>query len=355
MLHVISEMGAGGAEALVSGMVGEGGGFGWESAVASGGGFRADRLRAQGFPTFTVPVPNRRSLGVLRAAAKTAEAIRRFNPDVVLAHNVSASVVTRLAMVRAGRRPVLTVFHGVADADFPRAVRIMRRTSDAVVAVSTATADRLRVVGMTAPDPVVIANAVFPERASTDRATVRRSLGVADDRPVALCLARMEPQKRHDVLLDAWARLGGDAVLWLAGDGSMRDSLEGQATELGLGGRVRFLGSRSDVPDLLAAADVTVLTSDWEGMPIAVLESLAAGRPVVASDVDGVREALAHGGGITVPPGQPEATADALRTLLFDPAARAAAGTAGQAAGRDPHELMKSYDELVRTLVGERL
>ncbi|MGH3863634.1 glycosyltransferase [Actinokineospora sp.] len=356
VLQVISEMGAGGAEALVSGMVGEGAGFGWESAVASGGGYRADRLREQGFPTFPVPIARRSAVGVLRAASATAKAIRRFDPDVVLAHNVSASVVARLAMLRARRLPVLTVFHGVADADFPGAVRLLRRTADAVVAVSSATADRLRVTGLTTPDPVVVPNAVFHERPSLDRRTMRRSLGVvADELPVALCLARMEPQKRHDVLLEAWARLGGDTVLWLAGDGSTRAALEKQAADLGLGARVRFLGSRSDVPNLLAAADVTVLTSDWEGMPIAVLESLAAGRPVVASDVDGVREALAHGGGIVVPPRQPDATAAALRTLLFDPVARAAAGAAGPAAGHDPHTLMKSYDELIRTLTGERL
>lgn len=355
VLHVISEMGAGGAEALVAGMARAGADFGWQSAVASGGGHRAEALRAWGVPTFPVPVARRRAAGVLRAAAAARAAVRGFRPEVVLAHNVSASLVARLALAPR-RLPLLTVFHGVADPDYAGAARVLRRTSRAVVAVAAATADRLRAAGLTSPDPVVIPNAVFPQPARVDRDVVRAVLGVAPDTPVALCLARLEPQKRHDVLLRAWAEVNGDAVLWLAGDGSLRAELERRAGELGLTRRVRFLGTRSDVPDLLAAADVTVLTSDWEGMPVAVLESLAAGRPVVATGVDGVREALAGGGGVVVPRRSPAATAKALRELLFDTAARARVAAEGLAAVRrdhDPEVFMRSYDELLRTTIGE--
>ncbi len=352
VLHVISEMGTGGAEALVAGMARTGREFGWHTAVASGGGHRAEALRGHGVPTFTVPVARRRAAGVLRATAAARTAIKDFRPEVVLAHNVSASMVARLALLPK-RVPLLTVFHGVADTDYTGAARILRRTSGAVVTVAEATANRLRAAGLR-PDPVVIPNAVFPQEPRVDRATVRAALGVDPDVPVALCLARMEPQKRHDVLLDAWERVGGGAELWLAGDGSLRASLEHDAQRLS---GVRFLGNRPDVADLLAAADLTVLTSDWEGMPIAVLESLAAGKPVVATDVDGVGEALSGGGGLVVPRRDPEATAEALRALLFDPAQREAEGAAGQAAvsrDHDPRALMRSYDELLRNWGGRR-
>lgn len=339
VLHVISEMGTGGAEALVAGMARCGEDFGWESAVASGGGHRADALTV---PTFDVPVARRSLLGVARAASATRSAYRAFRPDVVLAHNVKASATARLAMAPGSRVPLVTVFHGVASTDFRKAARVLRRTSDAVVAVASATADRLRSAGLRSP--VLIRNAVFPSPAGADRATVRAALGVSPDVPVALCLARMEPQKRHDLLLRAWESVDGE--LWLAGDGSLRAELEQQA-----GDRVRFLGNRSDVADLLGAADVTVLTSDWEGLPIAVLESLAAGRPVVATDVDGVREALAGGGGLVVPRGDVAAIASALRSLLSNADARASVAALGLSAVRrdhDPHALMKSYDELLR-------
>lgn len=347
VLHVIAEMGTGGAEALVAGMARSGPEFGWHSAVASGGGHRAEVLRGQGVPTFTVPVARRRPVGVLRATAAARAAVRGFEPEVMLAHNVSASMVARLALVPK-KVPLVTVFHGVAERDYAGAARILRRTSGAVVTVAAATATRLRAAGV---ESVVIPNAVFPQEPRVDRATVRAALGVGPDVPVALCLARMEPQKRHDVLLDAWERIEG-AELWLAGDGSMRPALERRGVR-----GVRFLGNRPDAADLLAACDVTVLTSDWEGMPVAVLESLAAGRPVVATDVDGVGEALAGGGGLVVPPRDPAATAEALGSLLFDADRRAAMGAAGRAAvlaAHDPRELMRSYDELLRSWGGRR-
>ncbi|MFS8101996.1 glycosyltransferase [Lentzea alba] len=349
VLHVISEMGAGGAEAVVAGMVRAGGEFGWESGVASGGGHRAEALRAQGFRTFDVPVARRRVSGVLRAVSAVRSAVRAFSPDVVLAHNVSASLVARLG---ARGTPVATVFHGVAETDLGGAARVLRRTSHAVTAVSEASAARLRAAGLVVE---VIPNAVFVEPPRVDRAAIRGVLGIGADVPVALCPARLEPQKRHDVLLEAWALVAG-AILLLAGDGSLRADLEHRAEELGVADRVRFLGTRCDVPDLLDAADVVVLTSDWEGMPIAILESLAAGRPVVASDVDGVREALAGGGGVLVPRRSPSATAAALASFLFNARACASAGAAGRASverSHDPHTFMKSYDELLRTLAGE--
>nr|WP_184905383.1 glycosyltransferase [Amycolatopsis umgeniensis] len=344
-------MGAGGAETLVAGMVGRGEEYGWTSAVASGGGFRADALAADGVPVFPVPLAFRSRTGALRAAWAVRRAIARFRPDAVLAHNVGASLIARLALVPGRRPPLLTVFHGVADRDFPTAARIVRRTSDRVIAVSTATADRLVEAGTS--DPIVIRNAVFAHRPVFGRAEVRASLGITDGTPVALCLARLEPQKRHDVLLDAWARLDGEAVLWLAGDGSLRADLEARGESSG--GRVRFLGTRTDVPDLLAAADVLVLSSDWEGLPLAVLEAMAAGRPVVATDVGGVRDVLSGGAGLVVPPGEPAAIANALESLMYDRSARDFATVVGLRTihrDYDPHTLMKTYDELIRTTIG---
>ncbi|GAB3443926.1 glycosyltransferase [Actinophytocola sediminis] len=350
VLQVISEMGSGGAETLAAGMALAGESVGWVSAVASGGGHRADTLRARGVPVFPVPVARRRATGVLRAGWATRAAVRRFLPNVVLAHNVSASVVARLAVAEY-RIPVVTVFHGVTRADYPAAARILRHTSRTVVAVADSAADGLRAAGLAGP--VTVPNAVFPWPPALDRTAARAALGLDDRVPVALCAARLEPQKRHDVLLSAWTKVDG-AILLLAGDGSLRTALTARCAELGLSHRVRFLGPRDDVPDLLAAADLSVLTSDWEGMPIAVLESMAAGTPVVASDVDGTRAALAGGGGLLVPPGDPTATAAAVRALLFDERARLAAASAGTLHVHIRHNadtLLRSYDKLLRAAV----
>jgi glycosyltransferase involved in cell wall biosynthesis/capsular polysaccharide biosynthesis protein len=367
VLHLISEMGVGGAESLVGELVRRGRDRGWTSSVASSGGVRADELAAEGFALHTVPVAGRSPIGVLRSALAARRAVRAARPDVVVAHNVGATVVGRLAT--RGAVPLVTVFHGVAAADYPRAARLLARNSGAVVAVSAVIARHLRDAGLDEPAPVVVRNAVTA-RAASPRASARKALGIPATAPVALCLARMVPQKRHDVLLDAWAELVAGAgtrkkaMLLLAGDGPLRADLEAQAERLGITASVRFLGNRDDVPDLLAAADATVLTSDWEGLPVSVLESLASGTPVVASDVDGVAEVLASGGGVLVPPRHPAAAAEALGTLLTDKAARTAAGDAGLrtiARDYDPAVMVARYEDLLtrrrpvpRPLTGRR-
>ncbi|MDV8002533.1 glycosyltransferase [Rhodococcus sp. IEGM 1408] len=351
ILHCINEMGIGGAESLVVELVDRGADFGWTSGVASSGGERADGLRTRGHPQFTVPLVTRSLQSVLRSRRAVRAVLEEFRPDAVITHNVLTSVVVRLARPRV---PVLAVFHGVREDDYRLAARALQYSADAVVAVAEVIADRLSAAGGGRPEPRVIRNAVTPVDGA-DRDAARFRLGIPPDQPVALCLARLEAQKRHDVLIDAWRILDTNALLLIAGDGSLRAELQERAADLG--DRVRFLGTRSDVPDLLAATDITVLTSDWEGLPISVLESLAAGRPVVASDVDGLREVLGAGGGRLVPPDDPQQAASALRELLVDAAARdraAERGLATIAESYAPHDMMRSYDDLLRSLITRR-
>jgi len=352
VLHVISEMGVGGAESVVAELVGGGEQVGWESAVASGGGQRADMLAEAGVPQFFVEPPRRSLGGLMKARSHAAKAISEYRPDAIIAHNVSASALTRLAQRQV---PVLSIFHGVADDDYRHSARILAATADHIVTVSEAIAGRLRSAGRRPLRLSVIRNAIT-DMPRPDRQACRREYGIPADQPVALCLARMEPQKRHDVLLDAWAQMSGDELLILASDGSLRPELEAQARRLDLGDRVRFFGSgvRSDVPKLLAACDISVLTSDWEGLPISILESLSAGRPVVATDVDGLREILGTGGGRLVSAQDVDAIAAAFREMLHDGSARAREADLGMETIRsryNPGLMMESYDALLRHLV----
>jgi glycosyltransferase involved in cell wall biosynthesis len=275
-------------------------------------------------------------------------------PDVVIAHNVGVTAAVTLA--RATRRPkpaVVTVFHGVAASDYRASALVLSFAPSALVTVSEAIARRLEAAGLSRQKPVVIPNAVSAPR-MPPRAEAREALGLPSDALVALCAARLVDQKRHDVLLRAWQRLPSECMLLIAGDGPNRAALEGLSEELQLGERVRILGSRGDVPRLLAAADVATLASDWEGLPIFVLEAMAAGRPVVATEVDGLVEVLRDGGGILVPPRSPAELAAALSHLLQDPAARAVASAAALetiARRYDPVLMTQRYDALVRGLV----
>ncbi len=141
--------------------------------------------------------------------------------------------------------------------------------------------------------------------------------------PVLLVIGRLEPQKGHHVLLDAMPSVAAEfprVCLVCLGEGSLRPVLEMQVRRMQLQDRVRFAGFHANVPDWLALADVTVLPSFYEGLPLVAIESLAAGRPMVASAVDGTPEVVTDGEtGFTFPPGDSVRLADAICRLLRDP------------------------------------
>jgi glycosyltransferase involved in cell wall biosynthesis len=173
----------------------------------------------------------------------------------------------------------------------------------------------------------------------TDRAAARAELGLAPDAPVVGTVAGFRPEKAHRDLLDAAALVRErvpEARFVLVGDGPLEDALRAQARRLGIEDTVAFAGYRPDARRLAGAFDVFTLSSLQEGLPIALLEAMACGVPVVATAVGGVPEAVRDGReGLLVAPGRPPALADALVTLLEDPARRAALGAAAQARTRD--------------------
>lgn len=137
--------------------------------------------------------------------------------------------------------------------------------------------------------------------------------------PVVLTVARLDKQKGHRYLLEAAAFVPG-AFFVLAGDGPERVTLEEQARRLRLDGRVKFLGHRHDIAELLSACDLFVLPSLYEGLPLSILEAMASGKPVVATAVSGNPEAVLNGEtGLLVPPGDPTSLAKAINSLLADP------------------------------------
>jgi glycosyltransferase involved in cell wall biosynthesis len=163
----------------------------------------------------------------------------------------------------------------------------------------------------------VVHNAVRKDRfAGAAGNVLRDQLSSGRARPIVLTCARLDAQKGHGVLLQAATELP-DVLFVLAGEGAEREALEQQASALGLVDRVLFLGHRSDVPELLAACDVFALPSLYEGSSLAILEAMAAGRPVVSSAIPGTEELIADGEtGLLVPPGDAHALAQALRRLL---------------------------------------
>lgn len=232
-----------------------------------------------------------------------------------------------------------------------------RRWTDHFHAVSQTVADSTRRwLGIAADRVTVVPRGRDPHRLATPPGTRRRirgELGLDATAPVLLNVGRREFQKGQEYLLTAFARLAADhpdLVLLVAGrDGSAGPALDQRCAELGLTGRVRFLGHRDDVPALLAAADLFVFPSLYEGLPGALLEALGCATPVVASDIGPVREVVADGESARlVPPADPLALATAVASLLADPETAAALAKRGRRVFHERFTLERSVDGMAR-------
>ncbi|WGX95210.1 glycosyltransferase [Nocardioides sp. L-11A] len=348
ILTVIAELGIGGAETIAVTLAAAAAAEGHEVWVASGPGHRIAALEAAGVRHVPVPLVGRGPAGLVRAAHR----LRTLpQPDLVHAHNPKASLVAGLAL--GGRAPLLTTLHGVAGPDGRRAARILRRVSDRVAVVSPHLAEALADEGYPGSRIDVVPTALEP-LPSYPRERARAELGLPPDVPVGLCLARLVPQKRHDLLLAAWPAVADRAVLLLAGDGPGRGRVLADIDRHGIGAGVRPLGERADVPRLLAASDFLVLPTDWEGLPVAVLEALGAGVPVLASRVSGLVEHFA-GAVRLAEPGSAAALAAGLVDLVDDAALRADLAWRGRALVADRFSrarMVAQYDDIYLRLAG---
>lgn len=253
----------------------------------------AYRLRAAGVSLY---FPSRSLVGIARAR-HYRQARTQFSPDVIFAHSVLPSFYGRAAQPLFGRRAkFVTVLHDASNDDFAasnlaRAECITRWRSDQVVAVSRQGADNYRRRFGGRPPVQVIPNGIHLDRfTGFDRPAIRAQFGLAADQKLIVQIGRLSPVKQQDLTIRALAeRMEADnLLLWLAGlteDINYVESLRRLVTERGLQHRVRLLGSRSDIPELLAASDLYVMPSTAESQGIALLEALASGAPVVASDI----------------------------------------------------------------------
>ncbi len=180
----------------------------------------------------------------------------------------------------------------------------------------------------------VVQNGIEPCSAAPKREELLTELGLSNGALLALTVGRMAEQKAHTYLLEAMPPLlesRPEAHLLLVGTGPLEEELQGQAERLGLGGHVHFLGRRSDVPRLMAACDLFVLPSLFEGLPLVALEAMSLGRPVVGTKVCGTEEAVRDGvTGRLVEPRNSRRLAEAMAEALGDPELRRRWGRAGQ-------------------------
>jgi len=299
---------------------------------------------------------------------QTWRRLKRRRPALLHLHHVwPASDRYLPSLAEAAGVPHLVLTEHIVGQPHSAGQKLLKRRelarADTVTAVCGAVAESLvHDYGVPRERVRVVPNgADLPDEAAENPAArrLRASLGASAMRPLWVCAGRLEEQKGHAVLLEALAearRRRLDFVVALAGDGSLRASLERRTAELGLTDCVRFLGLVEEIGPLLAAADAVLMPSRWEGLPLTLLEALARARPVVASAVGGIPEVIEDRvSGRLVPPGDVAALAEVLEWLHRRADLAAALGRDGAARVREHYtweHVVESFEEVYDEVLG---
>jgi glycosyltransferase involved in cell wall biosynthesis len=317
-------------------------------SVAFGLGYPLDKRFGE-VGLHTCPVTMRRNLSPLQnifAFFQILALLRRQRFDILHTHCSMAGFLGRIAGRLAGVPVIVHTLHALASRDnqapwkqrvYLAIERWLDGCTDQYVAVSAAMGRQVvekRIADRRHVTVIHHGLDLDPYLQLQGSRGKRRQLGLHPTCLVVGMVGRLEPQKGVEYLVDAMPRLCAlheDARVLIIGDGPLRQSLENRATRRGVHDRVRFLGWRTDVPEILAELDVFCMPSLWESLGYSILEAMACGVPVVASDVEGIPEVVVHGEtGLLVPPGDPSALAEAISLLLDRPDLRCAMGRAGQ-------------------------
>ena len=339
ILYVITGLGVGGAERVVVGLADRFAARGDEIAIAYLRGPALMQPSDRRVRLYNLEITDVWSL--MRGYFRLRRIVGVLQPDVVHSHLVHANILCRLLRLTTSISRLVTTAHNTNEESSLRmsTYRWTNRFADFTTNVSDEAVAAFEQARAVKPGQMVtIHNGVDTGvyRRSPDAGeAVRRELQVPEDERLIVALGRLEPPKDYPNLLAALSilRAQGEGTRWhcvIAGDGSLKNELIDQIARLGLADRVSLLGVRRDVPALLSAADIFVLSSAWEGFPMVICEAMACGCVVVATDCGGVREAVG-GAGLLVQPQDSSALAMQLRGALemtFDE--RAAMGEAAR-------------------------
>lgn len=354
VLHV-AQPAVGGVPRYLAGLARDQLARGWQVEVAAPpGASDLGALAAEGVALHPWSAQAGPGPGLARELPALARVISRVGPDVVHLHSSKAGLAGRLAL--RGRRPTLFQPNGwsflAVDGLLRRGSLAWERAGARWSHLTICVSEDERRVGLAAgiaPPMAVVANGVDLDRHRPGderaRRDARRRLDLPDG-PLVVCVGRLCRQKGQDVLLDAWPAVRREvpsARLALVGDGPTEAELRARGAD-----GVRLVGHSDEVGRWLRAADLLAMPSRWEGMSFALLEAMACGLAVVASDVEGAREALGPDAGAIVPVADREALAAAIVQRLGDPARRAAEGAAARRRAEAGHDLRRHHERVAQ-------
>lgn len=327
-----------------------------------GSGPLVDRLHSMSVPTVTMEnLSNEASLPKRDVITSIRQNLERIQPDVISVHSTKAGALFRV-VAKQLKIPIVYTVHGWSFTEgkgfaprvgFAALEKALGPLADHIIVVSEfdlALAQRLRIKR---PDAIT---AIHNGVADVDPTLLADP---AISPPTIAMVARIDDQKDHTTALRALAGIKKPWRLNLIGDGPRETEMRTLATDLGIGDRVTFSGLREDVPTLLAQSQAFLLTTNWEGLPLSILEAMRAQLPVVATGVGGVAEAVDDSvTGFVVPPQDIGATRGALEQLLHSAELRTTMGRAGRelylANFQAEHQFSKVRDVLASTVGASR-
>ena len=302
----------------------------------------------------------RRSTADLAAWRPLLSVLRQERVDILHSHKFGSNVWAAILGPLAGTPVVIAHEHTWSFEGQPLRKFLDRRLIaprvNAMLAVSSEDRRRMIEIEGISPEKVIFVPNGISTPAPTSGADVREELGVDPDAPVVGTVCVLRPQKALEVLIDAaqpLARQFPDLRVLIVGSGPEADALEQRIEQRGLTETVKMIGRRRDIPDVLRAFDVGVSCSDFEGMPLSVLEYMEAGLPVVATRVGGVPDLISAGEqGLLVEPRDAGGLAAAIAELLSDPTRAAAMGNSGRRRRRAEFDLGRTVAEIERIYTG---
>ena len=310
----------------------------WACTTRDSFGWPLEALREAGVHHLQVSRSKRGDLAALRPLWHT---LRSGRIDIVHAH-MFGSNVWGTVLGRAARVPVVIAHEHSWSYEGQLGRRLadtmIGRAADAFIAVSRADAELMVSREHVPRGKIHVIPSAFQPRENGGTGDLRREFSIPPDAPIIGTVALLRPVKRLELLVEAFARVlreVPEAWLVIVGEGESRPSVEAAIERFGVGARTTMTGMREDVDTMWRSIDVAAMTSDREGTPVAALEALHYGVPMVAPAVGGIPDIFEGGGGVLVPPGDVEALSRELAALLRDPERRRTIGAAGRAHARE--------------------
>ena len=360
VLQVIPKLGTGGAERLVLDLAKHLDSRQFDVSIVSLYPFSGESFEMEaantGLPIFYLS--KRRGLD-LEIFIQVTKLVKKFQPHVV--HNHLYLLYTLLPACLLSRVPVrIHTVHSIATREVSGIHRYIHRCAFKhlkviPVSISSIVLETIRDVYGIYESPVIY-NGIDTDRfmpSEAHRRIWRLKNGIPEDVMVFVNIARFQTPKNHRLLIEAFyytVQTIPNVMLLLVGDGELRSDISKIVNDKGLQNSVKFLGVRTDIPDILNATDVFVLSSDWEGLPISIIEAMAAGKPVITTDVGGVSELIInYRNGILVPRGDVQQLTEAMKKLAKDREMADGMGKQGRLMVRekfDVQTMARQYGEL---------